>query len=99
LDPTRRGRINGVTTDGYTVSVMWAVGDVQRLNGTDPQFVVEVPLREAARRAAPLRLGDFGRRHPSPSFRCFAGSVFPCRTAPASAVATKSTGAVARSGT
>jgi hypothetical protein len=49
LDPTRRGRINGVTTDGYTVSVMWAVGDVQSVNVTDPRFVVEVPLKDAAR--------------------------------------------------
>jgi hypothetical protein len=49
LEPTRRGRINGVTTDGYTVSVMWAVGDVQSVNVTDSRFVVEVPLREAAR--------------------------------------------------
>jgi hypothetical protein len=28
---------------------MWAVDDVQSVNVTDPRFVVEVPLREAAR--------------------------------------------------
>jgi len=49
LDPTRRGRINGVTTDGYSVSVMWAVGDVQSVRVTDPRFVAGLPLREAVR--------------------------------------------------
>jgi hypothetical protein len=31
---------------------MWAVGDVQSVNVTDPRYVVEVPLREAARTAS-----------------------------------------------
>jgi hypothetical protein len=31
------------------VTAPWAVGDVQKVNVTDPRFVVEVPLREAAR--------------------------------------------------
>jgi hypothetical protein len=29
--------------------VPWAVGDMQKVNVTDPRIVVEVPLREAAR--------------------------------------------------
>jgi hypothetical protein len=49
LNPTRRGRIATISTDGSIVTVQWAVGDVQRVNVTDPRFVVEVPLREAAR--------------------------------------------------
>jgi hypothetical protein len=49
LDPTRRGRVNAISGDGTVVSVMWAPGDVPSVNVTDPSFVVEVPLREAAR--------------------------------------------------
>ena len=55
LDPTRRGRINGLTTDGYTVAVMWAVGDVQSVNVTHPWVVVERPLLRAARQRGEQR--------------------------------------------
>jgi hypothetical protein len=49
LDTTRRGRTSTLSTDGYIVTVQWAVGDVQKINVTDPRFVVEVPLRDAVR--------------------------------------------------
>jgi hypothetical protein len=49
IDTTRRGRINGITTNGCIVTVQWAVGNVRRVNVTDPRFVVELPLQEAAR--------------------------------------------------
>jgi hypothetical protein len=52
LEPTRRGRITTIDNAGYIVTVQWAVADVQRVNVTDPRFVVEVPLREAARTCA-----------------------------------------------
>jgi hypothetical protein len=43
--------------DGYTLSVVWAIGDVQRVNVTDTRYVVEVPLREAAREEPGKHLG------------------------------------------
>jgi hypothetical protein len=48
--PTRRGRVSTISTDGCIATVQWAVGDVQRVNVTEPRFVVEVPLQQAARR-------------------------------------------------
>jgi hypothetical protein len=35
------------------VTVQWTVGNVQSVNVTDPRFVVEVPLRDVVRIAAP----------------------------------------------
>jgi hypothetical protein len=52
LDPTRRWRVNGITTDDYVVTVMWSVSDVQNVNISGARFAVEVPLREAARTCA-----------------------------------------------
>jgi len=39
LDSSRRGRITTIDNAGSIVTVPWAVGNVQRVNVTNPRFV------------------------------------------------------------